>query len=135
MVLVGWKSAEDNHIVPIHDGEHTLAGIEVIDRALNTIVLNELTKSIFDRKRDVFVSVLILLLSILFVLFTATPSYRKLGNLFQFVCGVVLFLFAPFVPLSCDEAWTVFASVIIFVLIAFPIDDIFNLIYPIQNES
>ena len=127
MVIVGWKSEDDQLIVPIHDGEHLMPGIEVNAVALNTIVLNELSNSFLDRYRDVFVTLVILLFSIGFVFLSKTKLFDRLGNVVMFLLGLVLFFTAPLLPMAKDEIWSMFGAVVILLLIAPPINDLIKL--------
>lgn len=126
MVIVGWIGDRDYLIVPVHDGEHTKPGIEVIGIALNTIVLNERSSSFADRYRDLIASIVLLLLCAFFAYSCETKFYSHWSNLIQFVLGLILFVVAPFIPLSHDEAWTVFSMIVVFVLITPAIDDCYR---------
>lgn len=127
MVIVGWMSEDDQHIVPIQDGKHLKPGIYLIGIALNTIVLNELSDGFFDRYRDVFVTIVILLFSFGFVLLSKTKLFDKRGNVIMFLLGLVLFFTAPLLPMAKDEIWSMFGAVVILLLIAPPIDDLIKL--------
>lgn len=127
MVIVGWTSEDDQHIVPIRDGKHLKPGIELIGIALNTIVLNELSDSFSDRYRDVLVTIVILLFSLGFVLLSKTKLFDKLGNVIIFLLGLVLFFTAPLLPMAQDEIWSMFGAVVILHLIAPPLNDLIKL--------
>lgn len=133
MVIVGWESDDDTQIVPVHDGIHLMPGIKVISVALNTLVFNELSDSFTDKNRDLFVSVIIILLSIGFALLSEFRFYEKWSNVMQLFLGLLLFLVAPQLSMSYDEIWSVFGAVIIFVLIAPAIVDLVNRFIP-KNE-
>ena len=135
MVLLGWKGDEDIQIVPIHDGIHTMPGIELISTALNTIVLNELDNCFFDKYRNIFISIILIIISILFVLLRYTKFYKDWSNVIQLVLGIIMFYLASFLPLTPYEVWSFFGALVVFVLIAPATDDIVKNIFNLDNDE
>lgn len=134
MVLVGWRGENDFQIVPVNDGVHLMYGIDVIGIALNTIVFNERSHSLIDIYRDIIATFVLLALCILFAFACETTFYNRWSNVIQLLLGLALFLVAPFIPLSKDEVWTVFGMIVVFILIAPALDDLYKYIKEKKNN-